>query len=55
MPVTRVERLVFGVTDIPECTKFFDTLGLARSPGATGITYQLPSGQRVELRQAADA
>ncbi len=54
MPVTRVERLVFGVTDIPECTKFFDTLGLARSPGATGITYQLPSGQRVELRQAAD-
>lgn len=55
MPVNRVERLIFGVTDIPECTQFFDTLGLIRAPTATGVAYKLPSGQFVELHDAGEA
>jgi pimeloyl-ACP methyl ester carboxylesterase len=33
MTITRVERVVYGVVDLDECTRFFTDFGLERGKG----------------------
>jgi len=51
MTITRVERVVYGVTDLGECARFFTDFGLERGEGTRFLT---PTGQVVELRAADD-
>jgi catechol 2,3-dioxygenase-like lactoylglutathione lyase family enzyme len=48
MTVMRVERVVYGVTDLDECTRFFGDFGLERVGDSTSFTSQ--TSQIVELR-----
>ncbi|MGD0553864.1 MAG: VOC family protein [Streptosporangiaceae bacterium] len=52
MTVMRVERVVYGVTDLDECTRFFEDFGLERVGDSTSFTSQ--TSQIVELRAADD-
>jgi catechol 2,3-dioxygenase-like lactoylglutathione lyase family enzyme len=52
MTITRVERVVYGVADLDECTRFFEDFGLERGAGTRFATQ---TGQVVELRAADDA
>jgi catechol 2,3-dioxygenase-like lactoylglutathione lyase family enzyme len=54
--ITRVERVVYGVTDLDECTRFFTDFGLepASEPGRAGTRFTTQTGQVVELRPADD-
>jgi catechol 2,3-dioxygenase-like lactoylglutathione lyase family enzyme len=56
MTVTRVERVVYGVPDLDECTRFFDDFGLERVTGEAGegARFITQTGQVVELRAADD-
>jgi catechol 2,3-dioxygenase-like lactoylglutathione lyase family enzyme len=51
MTVMRVERVVYGVADLAECTRFFEDFGLERVAGGRFATQ---TGQVVELRAADD-
>jgi hypothetical protein len=51
MTITRVERVVYGVVDLGECTRFFEDFGLAR---LAGTRFATQTGQVVELRAADD-
>ncbi len=56
MKITRIELLVFGVEDVATSARYYDDWGLKRvDHGATGVDYELPSGQSLKLRQAGDA
>jgi catechol 2,3-dioxygenase-like lactoylglutathione lyase family enzyme len=51
--VMRLERVVYGVSDLEECVRFFGDFGLERvGPGARFTTR---TGQVVELRAAGDS
>jgi catechol 2,3-dioxygenase-like lactoylglutathione lyase family enzyme len=52
MTVMRVERVVYGVTDVAECTRFFEDFGLERI-GETA-SFGTQTGQVLELRPADD-
>ena len=55
MTVMRVERVVYGVTDLDECTRFFEDFGLAPVGGdGPGARFATQTGQVVELRSADD-
>jgi catechol 2,3-dioxygenase-like lactoylglutathione lyase family enzyme len=66
MTITRVERVVYGVADLDECTRFFDDFGLDRvtedrvtadgqsGEGPPGARFATQTGQVVELRPAGD-
>jgi catechol 2,3-dioxygenase-like lactoylglutathione lyase family enzyme len=52
MTVMRVERVVYGVTDLGECTRFFEDFGLERLGEATDFATR--TGQVLQLRPADD-
>jgi catechol 2,3-dioxygenase-like lactoylglutathione lyase family enzyme len=55
MTITRVERVVYGVSDLDECTRFFEDFGLERVVDeAPGARFTTQTGQVVELRAADD-
>jgi catechol 2,3-dioxygenase-like lactoylglutathione lyase family enzyme len=55
MTVMRVERVVYGVTDLDECTRFFTDFGLEPLGGdGPGTRFATQTGQVVELRAADD-
>lgn len=55
MKITRIESLVFGVEDVEAGARYYDDWGLQRiDQGASGIDYELPSGQSLKLRRASD-
>ena len=55
MTITRIERAVYAVEDIPECTRFFEDFGLERvAAGQTGAELATAVGQRVQLRPIED-
>lgn len=55
MAITRIEELIFGVTDIDTCTRFFADAGLeAVETGNNGATFATPERQFVHLRHADD-
>jgi catechol 2,3-dioxygenase-like lactoylglutathione lyase family enzyme len=55
MTVMRVERVVYGVADLDECTRFFGDFGLEPLPGeGAGNRFATSMGQVVELRPADD-
>src|SRR6516225_7017430 len=51
MTIMRVERVVYGVSDLGECTRFFEDFGLEPMEGTRFATQ---TGQVVELRAADD-
>ena len=51
MTITRVERVVYGVADLGECSRFFTDFGLQR---LDGNRFGTQTGQVVELRAADD-
>jgi len=51
MTITRVERVVYGVADLGECSRFFTDFGLQR---LGGNRFGTQTGQVVELRAADD-
>jgi catechol 2,3-dioxygenase-like lactoylglutathione lyase family enzyme len=54
--IQRVERVVYGVTDLDACARFFDDFGLERrDTGGAGLTFATLVNQQVELRSADDA
>lgn len=55
MTIMRIESLVFGVTDIPRCARFYSDAGfkLERS-GPKGTVLAAPEGQTIELRPIED-
>jgi catechol 2,3-dioxygenase-like lactoylglutathione lyase family enzyme len=51
----RVERAVYGVFDLDECTRFLDDFGLERvSTDGEGTRFMTQTGQVIELRPADD-
>jgi catechol 2,3-dioxygenase-like lactoylglutathione lyase family enzyme len=52
MTITRVERVVYGVTDLDECTRFFTDFGLEP---VEPNRFATQTGQVVELRAAGDS
>ena len=55
MTITRIERAVYAVEDIPECTRFFEDFGLERlEAGEAGAELATAVGQRVRLRPIDD-
>jgi catechol 2,3-dioxygenase-like lactoylglutathione lyase family enzyme len=55
MTVMRVERVVYGVTDLDECTRFFTDFGLKPLGGdGPGARFATTVGQVVEIRAADD-
>lgn len=51
MTVTRIERAVYAVDDIPLCTRFFEDFGLERvRSDETGAELSTLTGQRILLR-----
>jgi catechol 2,3-dioxygenase-like lactoylglutathione lyase family enzyme len=55
MTVMRVERVVYGVSDLGECARFFSDFGLDRVDGeGPGTRFATQAGQVIELRAADD-
>lgn len=55
MTIVRAERVVYGVTDLDECIRFFEDFGLERvTDKAPGARFTTQTGQVVEVRSAAD-
>lgn len=55
MAIDRLESVVYGVTDVAECVRFFDDFGLEQvEAGANGATFRTPVNQFVHLRRADD-
>jgi catechol 2,3-dioxygenase-like lactoylglutathione lyase family enzyme len=49
MAIVGIERLVYGVEDVPECTRFFRDFGLLELTGGTEVELGLVNGARVVL------
>ena len=50
MGIVRIEEARFGVTDVPECVRFFRDFGLEElDSGTHGATFATPAGQRLQL------
>ncbi len=55
MTVMRVERVVYGVTNLGECVQFFDDFGLELLGGeGPGARFRTLTGQVIEIRPADD-
>ena len=55
MNVTNLDSVVFGVTDLPACRRFWTDFGLAESTAADGSTvFSCKNGSSVVLRDAND-
>jgi catechol 2,3-dioxygenase-like lactoylglutathione lyase family enzyme len=55
MNVTNLDSVVFGVTDLPACCRFWTDFGLAESTAADGATvFSCKNGSSVVLRDAND-
>jgi len=54
MTITRVERVVYGVTGLDECTRFFADFGLEPLAGGSWVRFGTQTGQVVEVRPADD-
>lgn len=55
MTVMRVERVMYRVSDLQECVRFFDDFGLERAgDDGPGARFMTQTGQVVELRVADD-
>ncbi len=56
MTITRVERVVYGVADLGECTRFFEDFGLERVQAGNqpGTRFTTQTGQVIELRPVDD-
>jgi catechol 2,3-dioxygenase-like lactoylglutathione lyase family enzyme len=55
MTIMRVERVVYGVADLDDCTRFFRDFGLQRAAGdGRGSRLTTQTGQTVELRPLDD-
>lgn len=53
MAILRIERVVYGVTDLETCARFFDDFGLDRAPGPRTV-FRTRTGQQIELRTPGD-
>lgn len=53
MAILRIERVVYGVTDVDTCTRFFEDFGLEHVAGP-GVALRTRTGQHVELRAGDD-
>ena len=50
MAIIGIERLIYGVDDLPVSTRFFEDFGLIRETSdASSVTFLLPEGSRVVL------
>jgi catechol 2,3-dioxygenase-like lactoylglutathione lyase family enzyme len=55
MGIERIEELLFGVTDLEACGRFYEDLGLeAVDASESGATYRTLANQRIHLRRADD-
>ena len=61
MAILRIERVVYGVTDIEECSRFFIDFGLTPVPAAGGgladgpaTVFRTQAGQEIEIRPDDD-
>lgn len=55
MAINRIEELVFGVTDVQACARFYEDFGLEPiDVGATGATLRTLANQKIQVRQADD-
>jgi catechol 2,3-dioxygenase-like lactoylglutathione lyase family enzyme len=61
MAILRIERVVYGVTDIAECSRFFTEFGLApvpapddRASGGPATVFRTQAGQEIEIRPQDD-
>src|ERR1700704_2045600 len=55
MPINGVRTAIFGVDDLALCDKFFTDFGLKLSTKSeTSVTYRLPEGSYVVLKQSDD-
>jgi catechol 2,3-dioxygenase-like lactoylglutathione lyase family enzyme len=53
--IQRIESLVYGVTDVATCTRFFEDFGLEPvETGEAGATFRTPVNQLLHLRRADD-
>jgi catechol 2,3-dioxygenase-like lactoylglutathione lyase family enzyme len=53
--IDRIESVVYGVTDLEACSRFFDDFGLERvESSGTGASFRTPVNQFVHLRPADD-
>ena len=56
MAIIGIERLVYAVQDLAECTRYFDDFGLSTESVDDGATvFRLPEGSRVVLHREGDA
>jgi catechol 2,3-dioxygenase-like lactoylglutathione lyase family enzyme len=55
MTILRIESLAYGVEDIDAGIRYFEDWGLSLvARGTRGADFRLPSGQTIQIRQAAD-
>jgi hypothetical protein len=61
MAILRIERVVYGVTDIAECSRFFTDFGLDPVPAADApadngpaTVFRTQAGQEIEIRPDDD-
>jgi catechol 2,3-dioxygenase-like lactoylglutathione lyase family enzyme len=53
MGICRIEEVHFGVTDIPECVRFFSDFGLTQTEDdGSAAVFSTPAGQRLVLHSA---
>ena len=56
MAIQRIESVLYGVTDVAACSRFFEDFGLEPVEGGeTGAAFRTPANQYVHLRLASDA
>lgn len=53
MAILRIERVVYGVTDLETCARFFDDFGLDRA-AVPRTVFRTRTGQEIELRAHDD-
>jgi catechol 2,3-dioxygenase-like lactoylglutathione lyase family enzyme len=56
MAILRIERVVYGVADVAECSRFFTDFGLEPVPATDGpaTVFRTQAGQEIEIRPDGD-
>jgi catechol 2,3-dioxygenase-like lactoylglutathione lyase family enzyme len=55
MTIMRIEKIIYGVDDLPTCTRFYEDVGLESvCAGADEALFRTPANQFVVLRKADD-